>query len=325
MHIMFNHIRSILIYLLLLSALPAMSNTDHGDHLGSANWITDDKGYPVQYIHYAPYGELIANQRPCDYDERFKFTGKERDYESGYDAFGARYYSCVFGHWLSVDPLADKYPNISPYAYCGWNPVRFVDPNGEDIYTFDEDGSFLNKKVQDGIHYGVMQKNGEQDFSFAFADPINDPRAIDEGKINRAICVSDNQISQILTESGVFDSQNKKSKYSFIFNESNASNIKGDGRMDYFATGLYNGANISNYNNSLFITDIEGEKTAHNTYNFGNFLWGAGAAVLGVPYGAAFVGSHLNNFFNDPSSKWHFDSKDDQLSIKLGFQWQQRR
>ena len=33
----------------------------HGDHLGSANWITDAYGDPVQYIHYAPYGELIAN------------------------------------------------------------------------------------------------------------------------------------------------------------------------------------------------------------------------------------------------------------------------
>ena len=32
--------------------------------------------------------------------------------------------------WLSVDPLADKYPNISPYAYCGWNPIGLVDPDG---------------------------------------------------------------------------------------------------------------------------------------------------------------------------------------------------
>ena len=36
--------------------------------------------------------------------------------------------------WLSVDPMADKYPNISPYAYCAWNPVKLVDPDGEDIY-----------------------------------------------------------------------------------------------------------------------------------------------------------------------------------------------
>jgi len=51
----------------------------HSDHLGSANWITDADGVPVQYIHYAPYGELIANQMATGYDERYKFTGKERD------------------------------------------------------------------------------------------------------------------------------------------------------------------------------------------------------------------------------------------------------
>ena len=49
----------------------------HGDHPGSANWITDYTGAPIQYIHYAPYGELIANQQAIGYDERFKFTGKE--------------------------------------------------------------------------------------------------------------------------------------------------------------------------------------------------------------------------------------------------------
>ena len=32
--------------------------------------------------------------------------------------------------WLSVDPMADKYPSISPYAYCAWNPIKLIDPNG---------------------------------------------------------------------------------------------------------------------------------------------------------------------------------------------------
>ena len=108
--IMPNHIRFTLLYLFLLIASPAMSSPYHGDHLGSASWITEHHGVPVQYIHYAPYGEFLAYQRPCNYDERFKFTGKERDYESGYDFFGARYFSSVFGHWLSVDPLTEKYP-----------------------------------------------------------------------------------------------------------------------------------------------------------------------------------------------------------------------
>ena len=60
------------------------------------------------------------------------FTGKERDSETGFSYFGARYYdSDLMTGWLSVDPLADKYPGLSPYAYCAWNPVRLVDPDGK--------------------------------------------------------------------------------------------------------------------------------------------------------------------------------------------------
>ena len=62
------------------------------------------------------------------------FTGKEKDSETGYYAFGARYYDCdLSGIFLSVDPMADKYPNISPYAYCAWNPVKLVDPDGKEV------------------------------------------------------------------------------------------------------------------------------------------------------------------------------------------------
>ena len=58
-------------------------------------------------------------------------TGKEKDYESGYHYFGARYYDCeALTGWLSVDPMADKYPSMSPYNYCAWNPVKLVDPDG---------------------------------------------------------------------------------------------------------------------------------------------------------------------------------------------------
>jgi len=67
------------------------------------------------------------------YNQPFTFTGKERDEETGYSYFGARYYdSDLSGLFLSVDPMADKYPNISPYAYCVWNPVKLVDPDGKD-------------------------------------------------------------------------------------------------------------------------------------------------------------------------------------------------
>ena len=87
-------------------------------------------------IHYAPYGELLANQNQIGitHNERYKFTGKERDAESGYDYFGARYLLSDAGIWLSVDPLVDKYLGISPYAYCAWNPIKFVDPDGRGVF-----------------------------------------------------------------------------------------------------------------------------------------------------------------------------------------------
>ena len=88
----------------------------HNDHLGSASWITEIHGYPIQYLHYLPYGQLLANQMLYGYDERFKFICKERDWESGYDYFGARYYISPFIHFASVEPLLDKYLHISPYC-----------------------------------------------------------------------------------------------------------------------------------------------------------------------------------------------------------------
>ena len=65
-------------------------------------------------------------------------NGKEKDYESGFHYYGARYYwSELLTGWLSVDPMLDKYLNISSYNYCIWNPVKLVDPDGKDIYHLD--------------------------------------------------------------------------------------------------------------------------------------------------------------------------------------------
>ena len=61
------------------------------------------------------------------------FSAKERDSETGLSYFGARYYSSDLSIWLSVDPMSDKYPSLSPYVYCADNPVKLVDPNGEEI------------------------------------------------------------------------------------------------------------------------------------------------------------------------------------------------
>ena len=75
---------------------------------------------------------MYQNQLKYNQKSSKSFTGKERDSETGFSYFGARYYdSDILTGWLSVDPMADKYPNISPYAYCAWKQVKLVDPDGE--------------------------------------------------------------------------------------------------------------------------------------------------------------------------------------------------
>ena len=77
------------------------------------------------------------------------FTGKERDEETGYGYFGARYMDHeLMTMWLSVDPMADKYPGISPYAYCAWNPVKLVDPDGRKDRPFRQG---IDKEVSENI------------------------------------------------------------------------------------------------------------------------------------------------------------------------------
>ena len=55
----------------------------------------------------------------------------------------ARHYNSALSIWLSVDPMADKYPGVSPYVYCANNPVRLVDPNGDTIRVVNRHNHFL--------------------------------------------------------------------------------------------------------------------------------------------------------------------------------------
>ena len=107
----------------------------HSDHLGSAAYLTRD-GHVTQTLNYLPYGEDWVELNFLDPIDTtrigiYRFNGKEKDYESGFHYYGARFYwSELNTGWISVDPMMDKYPSISPYAYCAWNPIIFVDPNG---------------------------------------------------------------------------------------------------------------------------------------------------------------------------------------------------
>ncbi|MGD9493025.1 MAG: RHS repeat domain-containing protein [Bacteroidales bacterium] len=117
--------------------------------LGSSSFITDATGYATQHLQYLPFGETFVDQQN-GYDSRYSFSAKEKDDETQYSYFGARYYDSDLSVWLSVDPMSDEHPYQSPYMYCSGNPVMRIDPNGmNDGWYVDETGTIIGKDKND--------------------------------------------------------------------------------------------------------------------------------------------------------------------------------
>jgi len=96
------------------------------------------------------------------YSERFRFTGKERDKETGYGYFGARYMDHeLLTSFISADRYADKYPSMSPYAYCAWNPIKLIDPSGDTIcYKFKNKMYYYIETIEG--KYSWLDKDGNK-------------------------------------------------------------------------------------------------------------------------------------------------------------------
>jgi len=106
------------------------------------------------------------------------FNGKEKDRESGFHYYGARYYwSEVLTGWLSVDPMMDRYMSTSPYAYCAWNPIKLVDPDGREIWKPEmlKDGT-VNYVMEEGDNAKTLQQQynlSENDATKLYAEMKN--------------------------------------------------------------------------------------------------------------------------------------------------------
>ena len=86
--------------------------------------------YPLPLTDQVSYGRFVSESLNLSVTADFTFSAKEKDKETGFSYFGSRYYNSDLSIWLSVDPMSDKYPSTSPYAYCRNNPIILVDPNG---------------------------------------------------------------------------------------------------------------------------------------------------------------------------------------------------
>jgi RHS repeat-associated protein len=101
------------------------------DHQGNNRVVISQSGTVEETNHYYPFGGAFASTSNV---QPYKYNGKELDTKKGlnwYD-YGARHYDAVLGRFITVDALYDKHFKVSPYVYCGNEPVGRIDPDGND-------------------------------------------------------------------------------------------------------------------------------------------------------------------------------------------------
>jgi len=136
-------------------------------HLGSGTWITYTDSSAIQHLHYLPFGEEQIDQCLPYFNSRYTFSAKEKDVETNYSYFGARYYDSDLSIWLSVDPMSDDYPSTSPYAYCRNNPIILVDPDGRsDGWIDDGNGTVFWDQNTNSPEEFAQNYEGKSDYSY---------------------------------------------------------------------------------------------------------------------------------------------------------------
>ncbi|MBP5720856.1 MAG: hypothetical protein J6W82_07300 [Bacteroidales bacterium] len=131
------------------------------DHLGSTRVIINPDGTIRGRADYLPYGKFLLRTGAWRENNDYLWTGKEQltpFFEAYWYDSGARYLF-TNGLFASLDPLAEKYPGISPYAYCAGDPVHYVDVDGNALSTHtDQNGNVV--AVFDDGDLGVYRHSG---------------------------------------------------------------------------------------------------------------------------------------------------------------------
>ena len=104
------------------------------DYMGNNRMVVNGRTDSIEQVsHYYPYGGVIGDISTNESFQRHKFEGKELDRSFGLDNYDiqARSYFAMAPMWDRIDPLSEKYYGISPYVYCGEDPVNRRDYDGK--------------------------------------------------------------------------------------------------------------------------------------------------------------------------------------------------
>ena len=152
------------------------------DHLGNIREVVNASGSVQQVTNYypfgAPYADIPAATNPDL--QPYKYNGKELDKMHGLNTYdyGARQHDPILARWDRIDPLCEKYYSVSPYVYCGSNPIKYVDLHGDSL-SLDGEKRALEEFI------GVMNKYGTGEYKMNNGQVVHDlqgktPNAYDE-------------------------------------------------------------------------------------------------------------------------------------------------
>lgn len=143
------------------------------DHIGSIRSVyclNDNTGNPIiEYNHFLPYGtrlDFLATEKSALNSHRFAGKKEYDDFLTSFDInpmdilandFGPRFFIPFTSCWTTPDPLASKYPSISPYTYCMSDPINYVDPFGLTTYVAGNHMYVINDGSQETIYLSRRQ------------------------------------------------------------------------------------------------------------------------------------------------------------------------
>ena len=132
------------------------------DRLGSVRTVVDDNGTIRQCTMFYPSGlpvQLFGTERVTD---RAHIGNRWSDFAGlGWHDNTARWHDAILGRFTTPDPKSADYPSFSPYTHCAANPLRFTDPTGMDIYSLNQDGTFVLTMKTDDNFDTIVAENGK--------------------------------------------------------------------------------------------------------------------------------------------------------------------
>ena len=248
------------------------------DHLGNNRMVVNANGEVGQVNHYYAFGGLMGESTGGD-TQTYKYNGKELDRINGLDwyDYGARNYDAALGRWHVVDPLAEKYYNVSPYAYCGNNPVNRIDPNGMEMDWVQSDTQMkYDRRIIDEetaqLYYGKSAIYRPLGYSYIATTGENITL------YDNANFMSNGIMKTAFDYTPIMSSQNLSSFFDFT----NIFNTWGLGTIGGFGSKVYRRAVVS----AAFSAQIKQNTTLVNrldklsgTYKYGRYATNLGCGL----------------------------------------------